>query len=466
MSRPRVFATTLVLGLLLAVPALAGPLEDAKKAEEAKQWADAAELYAQVVEGDASNREAILGLARSATEGYLESHFVRAEEGLNGLLDAEDGDREARLARGRLFLAKGAVVTDPTTKKFVYEDAKVDFQALVDANASDEEAVVGLARAYYEVADFETAVQVVDTFLAEGQSDGSALFWKGQVFYLLATDAFGRTNDLNAEAADYFSKAAGAYEASATADPKGVDALMQLAYCRQYLGERDQARAAYEKVMDLEPENELPLRGIEALYRYEQDEYGRILSELAQKHPKNVPLLFYRGYRHLVRKEWDEAIANFSAYARRATNPGRVWLFLGQAHEGKGDGGKAEEAYVKALAANPDDQEAAGALDRRLREAHFESATSNTAVHAPRDRGPARQGRGVLASGARPLRAGVRRRSERHGGTRPGSHPEPPLRHPARLRGDLQRHGPDVPVLRVRRGPGEGRGVLRPGPRA
>jgi tetratricopeptide (TPR) repeat protein len=378
LARPNVLVAAVLLALLLpAAPALAGPLDKAKAAARDRRWAEAATEYGAALTKAAGNREAALGLAQAAAGGALEDWFGRAEEALLALVEKKEDDREANLALGELYLAMAAAKTDDQARRFTYEDARTAFERVAKQDPKDEAAAVGWARCLYWLADFEGALGVLDTFLAQGSSKGPALYWKGQVFYLGATDAYRNAGKLDDAANAAFQKALGAYEGAVKADPAMYDAWMQLGYSAQYLGDTGRATEAYEKAMDLDPQNALPLKGIEALYTYDPDVYAKKLDELARLHPKNVAIHFFRGYLHLGRKSWSTAIEAFKSYVSKVAAPGRAWLFLGMAYTGSGDGKRAAEAYSEALKQDPDDIEAAAALDAKLRAEHFLAAKAS-----------------------------------------------------------------------------------------
>jgi tetratricopeptide (TPR) repeat protein len=377
MSRPALLALALLLAA--ACPALAGPMEDAKAAEAKGDFAAAATLYAAAVEKDPTSRPAVLGLARAAARGFLTERFVAAQDALHALLEAKADDAEVLVSLGDLNLAMAATKTDDTDRRFTYEEAKVRFEEALRVDASSEAAAVGLARTLYEIGDPDGAVAAVDAFLAKGRSKGPALYWKGQALYLLATDAYRQAGAMDDAARAHFEKARGAYEAAASADATSTDAWMQLGYTAQYLGLSADARAAYEKVMALDAENVYALKGIEALYAYDQAAYGKVLADLAATHPKNLALSYFRAHWYLRQGDWDPAIQALEAYREKSKAGGAAWTFLGYAHQQKGDLAKAEEAWWKALAFNGNDETSAGALDGVLRERLFAEARRSPA---------------------------------------------------------------------------------------
>jgi len=369
----------LLAALLVASPAFASPAADARAAAAEKRWNDAAEAWLLVLEKKAADREAALGLATAVIEGNLVDYQVQAEEALQAALEKKKDDRDLQLALGNLFIASARSKTDQQAMKFVFEDAKSQFQRMLDAHPDDEDAAVGLARTHYWTGYFADAIQVLDDFMAKSKSKGPALYWKGQVYYLQALDAYRASGKIDEAAQTLFRQAKGAYEAAATAAPDMMDAWMQMGYAAQYLGsveegQQAEAQKAYEKAMDLDPDSLMPLKGIEALYYYRQDQYLPALAELARTHPKNNAVYYFMGFRQYYDKDYAQAVKSLQTFVQRSKTPAVAWTLLGQALDGAGKTDEAEEVYLKALKANPSDEMAAGALDARLRQEYQRKA--------------------------------------------------------------------------------------------
>lgn len=367
--------TTVLLVLLLAgTPALAGPAADARSAASQARWADAADAWTRVLKKTPSDREAALGLARAVTEGDLVDLYVGSEDALQTVLEKMEDDRDVRLALGELFLTQARSTTGQQAMKWKYEDAKEQFGRLLEADPTDEDAAVGLARAHYWTAFFSDALEILDDFLSRTDSRGPALSWKGQILYIKALDAYRIAGAVDDEARKLFQQAREAYEAATKADPALFDAWMQLGYTAQYLGEMESALAAYEKAMDLDGESLMPLKGIEAIYAHRPDEYVDVLQTLAKAHPENRAVFFFQGFRQIWQKDYDAAVESLTKYVKTSKTPGIAWRFLGQALDGKGEPEKAKEAFTKALVANPGDDAAAAALDARLLKEHRDTS--------------------------------------------------------------------------------------------
>lgn len=378
--RSTVLAVAVLVALVLgiAAPAVAGPLEEGQTALEKKEWGKAADRFRAVLEKDAKNVAAAVGLAQALIGGRMSDLYLQAEDALHEVLKADPKNRVARRALGEVFLASARAKADnPQMMKFTLEDAKATWQALVAEDPADEAAVTGLAQTLYEGAAFDEAIQVLDEFLAGHSSQGGAHYWKGQIAYVQGLDLYRMAGELTDPAKDAFRKAQVAFAAATSADPKRFDAWMQLGYASQYIGETDQAQKAYEAAMDLDGQSMLPLKGIEALYLYRQGEYPKVLEGLVKGHPGNAAVLFFHGFNRLGAKQWAEAIESLEAFRKAATQPDFAAVHLGLAWEGKGDLDQARAWYEKALAFDPANQVAADGIDRQIRRAHAADAAKN-----------------------------------------------------------------------------------------
>ena len=373
----RVLHLSLVLLLatgLLAAPVDASPTSDARDAAKEQRWQAAADAWMLVLEKSPANRDAALGLAEAVVAGGLLDLQVPAEDALQAVLEKKEDDRDARLALGDLFIARARSKTDQQAMKFIFEDAKLQFQTLLDARPTDEEAAVGLARTHYWTAFFSDALQVLDDFLAQNKSKGPALYWHGQVFYQQAMDILPASGQPDEAATALLQKARDSYQAAAAAAPNDFDVWMQLGYACQRLNVLEDAQVAYEKAMALDKESHMPLKGIANLYYYRADEYLPALQALAKKYGENRAVLYYIGFTQLNNKDYDAAIESLGTYVKKSKTPGNAWHYLGRALDGAGRGDEALAAYLKALETNPADDASAAQLDRRLLEEHASGA--------------------------------------------------------------------------------------------
>jgi tetratricopeptide (TPR) repeat protein len=356
--------------LVLVAPARADDLAEAKAAAQKRDWNAAWEKASKALEADPTSREAAALVTRVYAEGGVLDAFPVAEDAWNRLLAADPADRVARVGLGGLYLAKARdLASDPTARSSVsawFADAAAQFSKALEASGgTDESAAAGLVEGHYLQGAFDRAIETADALLAKKPSSPKVAFWKGQALYLKARDAYAK--DASSEAAkDLFRKAKGAFESSVRGDPASFDAWMQLAYASQYVAAYDDARAAYEHAMDLAPESDLPIKGIEALYLTQPQKYLETLEHIVRTKPKYLPARWYLGWSHLSAKRYDEAVKVLQAYAKEAKDPSTVLGYLAAAYEGKGDTAKAREAYEDALKANPANDVAAAGIEKAL----------------------------------------------------------------------------------------------------
>lgn len=130
--------------------------------------ADAAQVFAAVLQEDAGNAAAYGGLARS----YLElDQFEQAEGVLAGVPDEIVDAPEVEAARAQIALAKQAKDAGPVA----------DLRAAVEANSEDHQARYDLAQALYAAGEGEEAIdQFLEIFRRDREwNDGAA---KAQLF--------------------------------------------------------------------------------------------------------------------------------------------------------------------------------------------------------------------------------------------------------------------------------------------
>lgn len=369
----RTVACLLLAGLLLSNPipsAQAGALEDAQAAAEKGEWAAAADLFAKVLAKSRTNRDAAIGLTQAAVKAQRADLYRAAEEALLTLKERNPSDWEVRIALGEISLATKTVKSDTLAKKSYDVQAIENFQAALKGRPDSAAAAAGLARAHFEAASFQKAVEVVDAFLARNPPGAARpLFWKGQALYFTAQDAFraaGGRHPLPDDVAGLFRKAQGAFLASTRGDPSSYDAWMQLAYSSQYLGERDTALDAYKRAAALNPESAYPFKGIEAVLAHDRAQLAATLEALVRENPDHPQALFYYAYNRYVAQDYAQAAKHFKRFVKLAKQPAEGWYWLGMTHERDTNEPQAVAAFVETLKADPDHAQAAWALDQRI----------------------------------------------------------------------------------------------------
>ena len=229
-------AIALVVLLLAAGQALAGPVDEAKKALAAKKYAAAAEVLAGVVDKDTAGeqREAALVFASAVVKGRLADHYRLAEDGLTRLVKKAEADPELRIALGEVFLAQAPACQDPKAIEATYRDALEQFDKALAAAPGRPEAAVGKAQAHYFAGDSDAALEDLDQVPAD-KLGAAGHYWRGKVLYDRAVAAYGADPQAEATKA-LFRKAKASTEIAARLDASSFDTWMQLAYADQYLG--------------------------------------------------------------------------------------------------------------------------------------------------------------------------------------------------------------------------------------
>lgn len=369
LARLLVFACCL---LLLPTPtAQAGPADTAKKAEAARDWTAAANAWAEVLEGSPKNRDAALGLARTAPRAGLADHYPTAEDSLRDLVAKNPKDADALVALGRICLATSAAKKDTLAKKSYDVEAKQSFEKALKLAPTSDAAAAGLAQTYYQTADFEQAIQTVDTFLArKPEAPARALFWKGQTLYLQGRDAFvAGDNQLTDEARAFFSKAQGAYQGSVRADGSEPDAWIQLAYASAYLGGAgniETAGEAYVNAAKIDGADRAPLSGLQALYTHTPAKYEAALKDILEANPKHAWALWHAADQRYRAQDWQKAREYYARYAEVAEAGAPGFYAAGLCAAQAGDADAAERLYYKALALDPTHAQAAAAIQKRI----------------------------------------------------------------------------------------------------
>jgi Tfp pilus assembly protein PilF len=361
-------ALATLLLLVLATGARAGSLEKAQAAAKSKDWAQAAELYASVLDGKPNQRDACIGLAEAAVRAGRTDLYGMAEEGLLTLVDKSPKDLDVRVALGNLSIASSAAKTDTLAKNSYDAQAQEQFKAALEIDPTSDAAAAGMAHTLYNAGDFAGAVASVDAFLAKKpKAPAGALYWKGQAYYLQARDAFTRAgNKMSSDVREQFRKAQGAYRASTMAKADGYDAWLQLGYASAYLGDTDEAQGAYVHAAELDPTQTAPMEGLKSLLKYKQDAYQATLAKILQKNPKHEMARWYVAIDRYAAKDWAGAKKAFQAYIDVARAPAEGWYWMGFCAHKMGDDLEAENDWYKTLELAPNHVQATLGIEQLI----------------------------------------------------------------------------------------------------
>lgn len=364
-NRITAWASVLLASLLLLGPtnALAGPLDGAQKALAKGEYEKAAERFLKASKKAEAPREAALGLAEATWKGKLSDDYLfEAEEALGKLLEKDENDLEANLLLGEIYLLKASRQRDPQLLRGYYEDARITFSTALAQDGKSQQAAVGAAKALYYQGDFIGAEDTLDAFLAKKPDEAAeAHFWRGEAISIQARDKYAAERKLTDEIKALYAEAKLAYAESTSADPSSYAAWVKMGQAAHWSQDYPGARTAYLKAVetDAKGEHTEPLKGLASLHAHEPDKYTETLAELAETYPKHEHVLLYGVADHFGRKRDEKALELIAKYVKVAENPAPGHYYAGQIQERAGDTAAAIKAYAKALAAQPDYEDAA-----------------------------------------------------------------------------------------------------------
>jgi cytochrome c-type biogenesis protein CcmH/NrfG len=352
----------------LAATAAAGPLETGRTALAEKRWADAATAFDEALKATPGSKEALMGLTTAVAEGKLVDRYQPTQTALLAALKASPDDRDVRLSLAKLFSARAE-----QDNRF-HADVEEQYRRLLKADPADEDAVVGTAQMYFARADHKRGLELLEGFLATKPTSARALRWKGEILYDQGVLAFRDAGKLDERSKGFFEGARAAFAASAGADPTSFDAWLKRGYAAQYLGlepgaaaRTEEAGTSYEKALELDPESNLPLLGLFAVFGHSWKDK---VEKLVAAH-KDAPRLQYwyadALHKNGKTKEAEAAVRRYLSLTKGNRAEGNA--LLAQVLIAKGDDAGAMKAFEDALKENPDLPAALEALDLRGRDA-------------------------------------------------------------------------------------------------
>ena len=140
-----------------------------------------------------------------------------------------------------------------------------------------------------------------------------------------------------------------------SADPQNGLLHMQLGRVYLRTGERDRAKAEFEKAVALSGDN-LAAKIVLAdllLSEGSLEEAETLTGQLLEQRPDDPAVLSLQGRLQLLKGEYDSAIETFQAAISRAPSVAASHYFLGKAHAAKGQISLAEKDFLKASELDP-----------------------------------------------------------------------------------------------------------------
>lgn len=299
-----------------------------KKGEEAvsrSQFLPAYQYYKLAVEKDASNTDALKGMARTADELR---YVVVARETYKKLLELTPRDTAALSRLVQLNFA---------TRQ--YQDA-IDLGRQADKTGAGSNNNYYIAKSYFELGQFQSALMYIEKSWKKDSSQAELPF--------LAARSFVELND--------YRKAVAAYEQALRLEPSNVNWMYEAAMT--YSAIPDEARAVlwFEKALagglEMTPGVARSLADSYMGVR-SYDKALHLLNELLTQLPRDLELLFMAGEANFRSGKTDEAISTWEKMIAIDQNQARAVYMIGIAHIKKGDRKKGESMCEKAIAMDP-----------------------------------------------------------------------------------------------------------------
>ena len=245
---------------------------------------------------------------------------------------ADEPEPAAKLALARAYLA-----SDTPGKGLALLESNPDL--LAEALAPD---LVLVATAHIQAKDFAKARAALDQAEAKDATLSDVPYRRGTIYMYEKNYA---------AAIEQFQK-------KLAADPQSTAAWLNLA--RAHQGNRDPKAAAdaYRKLTELAP-NSLQGWGSYADVLAElgsNDQAKAAYDRALQIDAKNAPALRGRGYLSLAASQYPQAISDLRGATASDPKDLQAWVWLGQALFNSGNKTEAEAAFQKALALDPDNE--------------------------------------------------------------------------------------------------------------
>jgi tetratricopeptide (TPR) repeat protein len=181
-----------------------------------------------------------------------------------------------------------------------------------------------------------------------------------------------------------------AYFAARPSEVAGEDHLHRVDQANAYLrsGDPQTARKLYQDVLDKRPKSEAARLGVVwSAAAIDCREAMPLFDELADLEDKYAAVSLVRGRCAILLGRLDEALSAAERYRKSVPDAGDGWALLGDVQTAKKNPGAAEQAYLKAVAAEPDNKVYGfklGKIERALGKTQ-EAADRFRATGAPRD---------------------------------------------------------------------------------
>ncbi len=324
----------LILGALVAAVVLRGRgdsletrLAEAQAALADGRYEEAIGAFEAVLGKDADNVAALRGMG----EAYeAQEQWQAASEWYEKWTQVVPDDPEVRLKLGWILYHDGD-----------YELAAVQFKRVTGLRADWKEGWEGLGKAYYELASYREAVEVLGKWadLEPNQVDP---------YRLLTTSGISMGDHVLAEENGL---------RWAELVPDDAVAFRNLGWAYYGQGKHDEAVRAFEQAAKLDPNAPDTYRGLALSYRDKGDGAGSIpyFARWAELDPGSAAAFRGLGWAYHGQGEYELAVVAFRRAAELEPDVVGAYWGLGLSYSKLGDDESAAEAYQRWIALDPSD---------------------------------------------------------------------------------------------------------------
>jgi len=188
-----------------------------------------------------------------------------------------------------------------------FDDATSAFKKATVLSPADSEMQLNLALSHFNIANYHTALEQLDSIVIDSTLEKEAFFYRGLILQKL----------------ERYNEAEKHFEKCLAADPEFTEAWYELAFCKDVLGKLEESSSCYRKTIDQDPYN------VNAWYNN-----GLVLSKL---------------------KKYDEALDSYDMAIAIADDFSSAWYNRANVLAIMGKVEDAAESYLKTLEFEPDD---------------------------------------------------------------------------------------------------------------
>jgi tetratricopeptide (TPR) repeat protein len=333
-----------------SLPVTRAGAQDLSRAEEllkAGKHAEAAAAYKAVVEQQADNGPALLGLGKSL---YLGGKPEDAIPHLNAAARGLDKNAEAWTLLGQAcFDYAQQMIQDQARGSYInalFDDAENALKKAMEQDPKALGAALWLGRLHLAREENESAVKVLGRAAEIDPKNAWAPYYLGEAHY----------------AAKNYGQALEAYAKAAELSPGWLDPLRRLVWTHIAAGETEKAEEALGRALEAGAERTEAYEDLAALYgnAKQYDKITAFLQGHVKKHPSARLPLFYLGYYQALAGKVDDAIKSYERLVAdevAAKNWPNAQFQLGKLLIEKGQTDRGTKFVLRAFQADANNQE-------------------------------------------------------------------------------------------------------------